>query len=233
MSQHEPGMNAWVDRAKVTLKTNFFTGLLVLIPPSISLFLLYSIWGWIDAQVVSMLPADLAHSLPVRLLGFVLGLFAPVCVVILAGAAAQTYFGARFKDYYEYVLVRVPIVGRVFTWVRQIAEMIFTDKREVFTRVALVEYPRKGLWTLAFLSSPATEEIKRKSGDDLVSIFVPTTPNPTSGFLLMIPAREVVLLDMGPEEALKIILSGGIISPEKPLANEKPVATEESSAVAR
>lgn len=202
------------ERAGSAMRGAFFTGLLVLIPPSISLFLLYTVWGWIDAKVVAMLPPDLARSTAVRFAGFLLGVLVPVTLVMLAGAAAQTYFGARFKLFYETLLVRVPIVGRIFSWVRQIAEMIFTDKREVFTKVALIEYPRKGLWTLAFVSSPASEEIRQKSGAALVSLFVPTTPNPTSGFLIMIPAREAVLLDMGPEEALKIILSGGIISPE-------------------
>jgi uncharacterized membrane protein len=210
----EPAGNSFGERAGTALRGAFFTGLLVLIPPSISLFLLYTVWGWIDAKVVAMLPPELAHSTPVRIAGFAMGILVPVSLVMLAGAAAQTYFGAQFKLFYERMLARVPIIGRIFQWVRQIAEMIFTDKREVFTKVALIEYPRKGLWTLAFVSSPASEEIRRKSGDELVSLFVPTTPNPTSGFLIMIPAREVVLLDIGPEEALKIILSGGIISPD-------------------
>lgn len=203
-----------MERAGSWLRTTFFTGLLVLIPPSISLLVLYWIWGWIDALVIGLLPADSASSLPVRLAGSVIGILAVVALVVLAGAAAQTFIGSRARRFYERLLVKLPIVGRVFTWIRQIAEMVFTDKREVFSKVALVEYPRKGLWTLAFLSSPASEEIRRRSQDELVSLFVPTTPNPTSGFLIMIPARDLIVLDMAPEEALKVILSGGIISPE-------------------
>jgi uncharacterized membrane protein len=187
MSDSTPESDGFLERAGSWLRASFFTGLLVLIPPSISVFLLYAIWDWIDAQVKSLLPPGAYSSVPVRIAGFLLGILVPAALVIVAGAAAQTYFGVRARRFYEKLLVRVPIVGRVFTWIRQIAEMIFTDKREVFTRVALIEYPRKGLWTLAFLSSPAAEEIRVKTQHELVSIFVPTTPNPTSGFLLMIP----------------------------------------------
>jgi uncharacterized membrane protein len=203
-----------LERAYRASRTFFFTGLLVVIPPTISLFILFKVWEWLDDSVVGLLPPSAASSMWARLLASLVGILMPVVCVMLAGAAAHTYIGARIQSFYEKLIVRVPILGRVFTWIRQLSRMVFTEKREVFTRVALVEYPRKGLWTLAFLSSPASDEIKRKSASDLVSIFVPTTPNPTSGFLLMIPAGDVILLDLGPEEALKIILSGGIISPE-------------------
>lgn len=212
--EHDHENDTPVERAASWLRTNFFTGLLVLIPPSISFLVLYWIWGFVDGLVVSALPPGAVTSLPVRLAGSVFGILAVVSLVVLAGAAAQTFIGSRARRFYERLLVKLPIVGRVFTWIRQIAEMVFTDKREVFSKVALVEYPRKGLWTLAFLSSPASEEIRRRSQDDLVSLFVPTTPNPTSGFLIMIPSKDLIVLDLAPEEALKIILSGGIISPE-------------------
>ncbi|MBI4862067.1 MAG: DUF502 domain-containing protein [Candidatus Riflebacteria bacterium] len=192
----------------------FFTGMLVVIPPGITLYLLYVIWGWLDGLVASLLPPSLFDDVAVRIAGSLVGIVVPVLTITLAGAAAQTYIGAGLQRFYENLITRVPVLGRVFTWLRQISEMIFTDKRQVFNKVALIEYPRKGLWTLAFVSSPASREIVAKSGGELTSIFVPTTPNPTSGFLLMVPSSELVLMDMGPEDALKIILSGGIISPD-------------------
>lgn len=202
-----------LDRANSWMRSAFFTGLLVIIPPAFSLLVLYWLWGWVDAAVRMGLPASLEGSLAARLAAAVTGVLVVGGLVVLAGAAAQTFIGSRARRFYERLLVKLPIVGRVFTWIRQIAEMVFTDKREVFSKVALVEYPRKGLWTLAFLSSPATAEIRARAQDELVSLFVPTTPNPTSGFLIMVPARDLIVLELSPEEALKIILSGGIISP--------------------
>ena len=202
-----------IDRANSWLRTAFFTGLLVIIPPAISLLVLYWLWGRVDALVIWALPSGASESLPVRLAGSCVGVLTVVGLVVLAGAAAQTFIGSRARRFYERLLVKLPLVGRVFTWIRQIAEMVLTDKREVFSKVVLVEYPRKGLWTLAFLSSPATAEIRAKAQEELVSLFVPTTPNPTSGFLIMVSARDLIVLDLPPEEALKIILSGGIINP--------------------
>lgn len=203
----------FLERANSWLRAAFFTGLLVIIPPAFSLLVLYWMWGFVDALVIWALPSSLSQSLLVRLGGSAFGILAVLSLVVLAGAAAQTFIGSRARRFYERLLVKLPLVGRVFTWIQQISEMVFTDKREVFSKVALVEYPRKGLWTLAFLSSPASDEMRRKSQHELVSLFVPTTPNPTSGFLIMIPVSELILLDLAPEEALKIILSGGIISP--------------------
>ena len=210
----DPQGTGFFDRAGSWLRSSFFTGLLVLIPPTISLWVLYAIWGKIDDIVKSALPLDIAGSLPVRLVGSAIGILSVLGTVVLAGAAAHTFIGSRARMFYEHMLVKVPLIGRIFTWIRQISEMIFTDKREVFKKVALVEYPRKGMWTLAFLSSNASDEIRAKSASELVSLFVPTTPNPTSGFLVMLPAGEVIVLDLTPEDALKIILSGGIISPD-------------------
>lgn len=202
-----------LDRANSWLRASFFTGLLVIIPPAFSLLVLYWLWGWVDAAVRMGLPASLEGSLAARLAASVTGILVVGGLVVLAGAAAQTFIGSRARRFYERLLQKLPIVGRVFTWIRQIAEMVFTDKREVFSRVALIEYPRPGLWTLAFLSSPATAEIRARARADLVSVFVPTTPNPTSGFLIMVPAKDLIVLELSPEEALKIVLSGGIISP--------------------
>jgi len=193
----------------------FFTGLLVVFPPGITLYFLFLVFNWIDESVARHLPEAIADSVAVRVLASTIAVLIPVLTIILAGMAAETYVGTRLRVFYESLITRLPVLGRVFTWIRQISEMVLTNRREVFTRVALVEYPRKGIWTMAFLSSPAAQEICDKTKAELVSVYVPTTPNPTSGYHLMLPENELILLDLPPEEALRIVLSCGIIVPER------------------
>jgi len=142
-----------------------------------------------------------------------LGLVLALLVLVATGALAANFLGRRLVAAWEAVLRRVPVVRSVYGAVKQVAETLFSARGQSFRKVLLVEYPRRGCWTLAFLTGDAAPEVERRTGEPMVSVFVPTTPNPTSGFFLMVPRREVVELEMSVDEGLRLLLSMGVVAP--------------------
>jgi len=191
------------------LRRSFLTGLLVLVPSILTFWICYAAFDWVDDRLINLL-----HGLPIepyRGTGFVLGFAA----VLGIGAFANNFLGKRIVDFYEAVLHRLPLVNQLFPALRQVSGLIFREDRTAFEKVVLIEYPRKDCYVLGFLSEAAPSVLSQRAGHErLLSVFVPTTPNPTSGFLLLIPEPEVMVLDMTPEQGLKMIVSGGLIKPE-------------------
>jgi uncharacterized membrane protein len=190
------------------LRRSFLTGLLVIVPSLLSFWLCYAFFNWIDVRLLKLLrglPVE-----PMRGTGFVLGLG----LVIGIGSFANNFVGRRVVDLYEWVLHKLPVVNQLFPAIRQVAGLVFTEQRTAFEKVVLVEYPRRDSWVLGFLTAEAPGVLQQATGEEkLLSIFVPTTPNPTSGFLLMLPERDVRMLEMSPEEGVKLIISGGLLKP--------------------
>ncbi|MBI4489554.1 MAG: DUF502 domain-containing protein [Deltaproteobacteria bacterium] len=204
-------------RIQETLKRCFFAGLLVLLPLVITIWILGWIIGLMDS-VLNLLPSSLHPNsfLPYAIPG--LGVVFTLGLILLLGFLATSVVTRRLLSLWDSFLSRIPIFRGIYTSVQKLVESIF-GQEQGGRRVVLIEYPRKGIYTVGFAMGHAGGELERRGEERLVNVFVPTTPNPTAGFYLLVPEKEVVPLQMTPEDAFKLIVSGGMITPE-----EKPDA---------
>ena len=197
------------------LRAYFFTGILVTAPVSLTLYMAYRVIMWIDAGANELLPPQVKNylsSLPVTLPG--LGVVILIVSMILIGMFAAGFLGKFFLRLGEWVLHKLPFISSVYSLFKQIFETFLSSRGQAFSKVVLFEYPRKGIWILGLMSGETTGEVKSATGEDMYNIFVPTTPNPTSGFLLFVPKKDVKILNMSVEDGLKFVISGGIVSPD-------------------
>lgn len=195
------------------MKKYFITGLLVLVPLVVTLWLLSTLIEILD-QSLLILPEDWR---PQKLFGFSiagLGALLTVAVIFITGVIATNFFGQQLILLWEELLSRLPVVKSIYASVKQVSDTIFSDSGNAFRKALLIEYPRKGSWTVAFLTGQPEGDVKNHLLGEYVSVYVPTTPNPTSGFFLMIPTNEVVELDMTVDQALKYIISMGTVAPD-------------------
>lgn len=187
-------------------------GLLVWIPIGFTLFVLNLIVGLMDRTLL-LLPA--AYR-PENLLGMKipgLGILLTLVVVLLTGFLVANFIGKGLVTFWERQLNRIPLVRSIYSAAKNFAEVLFTDTGEAFKKVLLIEYPRKGVYSLCFQTSAELAEIQARTDADVICVFVPTTPNPTSGFIIMVPQAETIELDMDVESALKMIVSLGVVVP--------------------
>lgn len=202
------------------MKKYFITGLLIWIPLSITIMVLAWIVGTLD-QIVDWLPTSLQ---PRHVLGFHLpgaGLVFGVLIVFGTGLVAANVIGQKLVRYWEALLARIPVVKSLYYGVKQVSDTLFSSTGQAFRKALLVQYPRRGSWTIAFLTgTPGGDAANHLKGEH-VSVYVPTTPNPTSGFFLMMPKDEVVELDMTVDEALKYIISMGVVAPPTRVAEPR------------
>ena len=190
------------------LRTIIVAGLLVWVPLGATIFvlrLLIDLFGNLDNWMSNIL------GLPIKGIGILLALL----MLLGTGLIAANYFGRRIVDFWESLLDRIPLVRNIYSAVKRFVEVILSDSTQSFSRVLLIEYPRKGLYSLSFQTSQNLGEIQGKTGENLVCVFVPTTPNPTSGLILMVPEKDVIELDMNVEDALKMVISLGVVVPEE------------------
>lgn len=216
------------------LRASFLTGLVVIAPVGLTIWLIWSVVGWIDGIVLPMVPLayhpdrliqtyfglDPSSQINVRGIGVIIFLL----FTIIVGWLAKGIIGRSFIRFAEGLVQRTPVVRTIYSGIKQISETIFAQSERSFETACMVEYPRKGAWALGFISIPAKGEISRRPGDDtnLVGVFVPTTPNPTSGFLLFFPQKDIIELDMSVEDAAKLVISAGLVyPPERPVPVEK------------
>ena len=195
------------------MKKYFITGLLVLVPLAITFWVLSSLIQTMD-QSLLLLPEQWQ---PEQLFGFSmvgLGAILTVAVVFVTGLIATNIFGQQLILWWEAVLSRVPVVKSIYASVKQVSDTIFSDSGNAFRKALLVEFPRKGSWTIAFLTGEPGGDVSNHLQGNYVSIYVPTTPNPTGGYFLMMQRNEVVELDMSVDQALKYIISMGTAVPE-------------------
>lgn len=196
------------------MKKYLITGLLIWIPLAITIWVLQLIVGTMDHSL-DLLPPMLQ---PATLLGFKipgLGALLTLLVVIATGIFASNILGQRLVLMWERMLGRIPVVKSIYTGVKQVSDTLFSPGGQAFRKALLVQYPREGSWTIAFMTGRPGGDIAHQLKDDYVSVYVPTTPNPTSGFLLMMPRNEVIELDMSVDEALKYVISMGVVPPRK------------------
>lgn len=193
-------------------KRYIITGLLVLVPLVITLWVVKTLVGIMD-QSLLLLP----HSWrPEALLGYAvpgIGALLTVLIVLVTGMIATNFFGRRIILFWEGLLARVPVVKSIYYSVKQVSDTLFSDSGQAFRKALLVQYPRAGCWTIAFQTGSPSGDVARHLPGEHISVYVPTTPNPTSGFFLMMPVDEVVELDMSVDDALKYIISMGVVAP--------------------
>lgn len=205
------------------LKKWFMAGLLVLIPILVSIYSLVFLFNFLDGILQPILKPILgAYLLP----GFSMTIM--LLLILGVGALVSNAVGNQVFGYVENVLMQVPIVRAVYDSVKQACSTFLMADTE-FKSVVLIEYPRRGSYVPAFVTSPATEEIQQKTSDDVVNVFVPTSPNPTSGFLLLLPKDEIIKLDMSVEDGLKLIVSGGFFTPRNSTSKEPKADDSEAS----
>ena len=196
------------------IKAYFFTGILVTAPVSMTFYLAYKLISWIDVSVNRLIPPEFRpdNYLPYSIPG--LGLVLLIVALILIGMFAAGFLGKFFLSLGEWIVYKMPLISSVYSLLKQVFQTFLSNKNNAFSKVVLLEYPRKGIWILGFVSSETQGEVKDKLGREMLNIFIPTTPNPTSGFLIFVPKEDTVSLDMSVEEGIKFVISGGLVSPE-------------------
>ena len=213
-------------RFKQDLKNDLIAGLLVVIPLATTIWLTITIASWVInflTKVPKQInPFDGLNPILVNLLNFLVGLAVPLLSILLIGLMARNIAGRWLLDFGERLLQAIPLAGSVYKTLKQLLETILKSN-DKFRRVILVEYPRRGIWALGFVTNTVSAEIESHLQGTMISIFVPTTPNPTTGWYAIVPENEVITLSMSVEDAFKVIISGGIVNPTVsipvPLAN--------------
>ncbi len=188
-------------------------GLLVWLPLAVTILLVRFLFDLVDQTLLLLPPA----VQPDRVLGFHLpgvGAVLALVVLLLTGVIATNLFGRNLVKLWEEFLSHIPVVRAIYSTAKQLTETFFGSSATSFRKVLMVQYPRPGMWTLAFLTGEGVHEANERTGRDLVHVFVPTTPNPTSGIFLMVPRTETIALDMSVDVGIKLILSAGAVGPD-------------------
>ena len=219
------------------LRTSFLTGIVVIAPVALTLWLIWSVIGWFDGFVLPFVPDTyrpekiintiFGYDLKLNIRG--VGVVVFLVFATLVGWLAKGLIGRSFIKYAENLVDRMPVVRSFYSGIKQIAETVFAQQERSFEKACMIEYPRKGIWAIGFISTTAKGEIAElnSSKGPMVSVFVPTTPNPTSGFLLFFPKTDIIELDMSIEDAAKLVISAGLVYP--PTKKKSPKSTIEKS----
>jgi len=199
------------------LRASFLTGIVVIAPVGLTIWLLWSATGWVDGVVLPLVPETIQ---PEKYIGINLrgvGLIIFLLFTIIVGWIAKGLIGRSLINFAEGLVDRMPVVRTIYSGIKQISETVFAQSERSFERACMIEYPRKGIWAIGFISTTAKGEVAEQvqTTGDLVSVFVPTTPNPTSGFLLYFPQEDVIELDMSVEDAAKLVISAGLVYPNR------------------
>ena len=201
-------------RLKTSLRKYFFTGLLVIVPISVTG---YAIWFLLKAMdaILKYVPARYLPEtyLHIHIPG--LGLILVVFLVFAVGLLTRNFVGRKMVHLGEKIVDRIPLARIIYVGVKQLLEALFFQKTKAFDKAALIEYPRRGIYAICFITGESKGEVQCKTNKNMINVFVPTTPNPTSGFYILIPENELIILNMSVEDAFKLIVSGGIVSPNE------------------
>lgn len=199
------------------LQRHFITGLVVITPIALSIYIFWKIFVIFDNWMAGFLEFFFVRVLGIenyyyRIPG--LGILVLILLTILIGILTRLYIGRKLIDLGNWIVGKIPFFNTIYLTLKQITEALFSDRGEVFRKAVLLEYPRRGIYSIAFMTQDTRGEVQSRIEDDLISVFLPTTPNPTSGFLLFVPKKDVKELNMSIEEALKLVISGGAVNPE-------------------
>ena len=195
------------------LRKYIITGLLIWVPLGITIFVIRVLVNLMDHTIVLLPPA----WRPEALFGFNvpgLGIVISAMVIFITGFFLTNFAGRRIIRLWENFLDRIPLVRSIYSSVKQVTSTVLSSDNNTFNEVLLIQYPREGLWTLCFKTSDSPKSFNETAGEELITVFVPTTPNPTSGFILFVPKSEVRKMDIDVEDALKLVMSLGVVTPE-------------------
>jgi uncharacterized membrane protein len=197
------------------LRASFLTGIVVIAPVALTVWLVWTLMGWVDSVVLPLIPFSLRpeHYIGINLRG--VGVIIFLVFTIVVGWIAKGLIGKSLILFGESLVNRMPVVRSIYSGLKQIAETVFAQSERSFEKACLIQYPRKDIWAIGFISTSAKGEVnaRAETGSDMVSVFVPTTPNPTSGFLLFFPKEDVIELEMSVEDAAKLVISAGLVYP--------------------
>jgi uncharacterized membrane protein len=206
--------------AKTRIRNIFFAGILITVPLGLSVFILRFLFTWIDnlfSPSITALLIKFGH-IPLnpgyRIPG--IGVGSTIVLIFLVGLFTRNIIGRNVVRLYEAVLIRIPIFKNIYVGAKQVIETIGSSSAKSFNKVVMLEYPRKDIYALAFITSESRGEAKRMVGKEMTNIFLPTTPNPTSGFFLLVPEKDIIELEMSVEDGIKMIISGGLVTPPDP-----------------
>lgn len=198
------------------LRNYFLTGLLVAGPAAITVYITWSLISWVDSWVKPYLPSayNPDNYLPFSIPGY--GLIVALFVITLIGFLTANIVGRTLFGWSEHMLQRMPVVRNIYRGLKQIFSSVLAERGTSFQKAVLLQFPREGIWTIGLVAAPTRGEVARRlpEGDDLLTVYVPTTPNPTGGYLLFVRSSEVILLDMSVEDAAKLVISFGLVTAE-------------------
>ncbi len=199
------------------LRNYFLTGFIVVAPLTITIYLIWTFVEWVDGWIIPYIPAvyNPETYLPFEMPGF--GLVMAIIIITLIGFMTASFVGRSIVNMGERFLNRMPLVRNIYSGLKQIFQTVLSGQKGSFTKVGVLEYPRRGLFAIVFIATDTKGEVDQRlkeKGKDTVSVFLPTTPNPTSGFLLFVPKDDITILDMSVEEAAKLVISAGLVAPE-------------------
>jgi len=198
-----------------SLRANFLTGMIVVAPVFLTFYLIWWFVGLIDSWVLPLVPEAYQPQpyLGINVAGY--GVIIFLVFTIFVGAVAKGFIGRSLLNRAEKIVDRMPVVRSIYNGLKQIVETILSQSNSSFEKACLVEYPRRGIWAVAFVSTETKGEVldKLPLEEQFLSVFLPTTPNPTSGFLLFVPRSDVIILDLDVETAAKLVISAGLVSP--------------------
>lgn len=193
----------------IKIRGYFLAGILVTAPISITIFVTWAFLRFVDTHVTGLFPTQFFPQTTIPGIGLIIA----VLFFILVGWFAKNFFGRLVIQVSDYVMHRMPVIRTIYGALKQITETIMASQSQAFREVVMFEYPRHGMWVMGFVTGVTKGEVQRLTSTEVVNVFLPTTPNPTSGFLLFIPRKDLTFMDMTVEEAVKMIVSGGIITP--------------------
>lgn len=219
---HRPGMSL-----SQRLRAYLFAGVLVTAPIFITFYLAWLFVTFVDSKINPLIPAKYNPEsyLPFAVPG--LGLVILIIGLMLVGALTAGFFGRLWMRFSERILSQMPVIRNVYSAVKQILETVLAQQSNAFREAVLIEYPRRGMWAIGFLTGKTKGEVQNLTEEECINVFLPTTPNPTSGFLLFVPKKDLVPLSMTVEDAIKMVISGGIVTPP----DERPEAQRNTPVV--
>ncbi|MCX5687543.1 MAG: DUF502 domain-containing protein [Candidatus Omnitrophica bacterium] len=205
------------------IKSNFFTGLLIVIPGALTLWVLYFIVSKLNflllEPVMKIFQIWLPDKASVEFFTKIAIFFILLALLTLTGFAAKIILFRNIFGFGESVLYKVPMISTVYKGLKEMSSAFLSGQKSIFKKVVLVEYPKNGVYAIGFVTSEARGEIQEKTRENVINVFVPTTPNPTSGMLVLVPQKDVILLDMSVSDGMKMIISGGAVTPKTEYGN--------------
>ena len=192
------------------LKKYFFTGLLILVPLAITLWVLNLVVTTMDRTLL-LLPASVRNTAPFNIPG--MGVILTLAIVLAVGILGRNFIGRRLLVWWEALVARIPIVSAIYSSVKQVSDTLFSPSGQAFRKAVLVEFPRRGAWTVGFVVGSPGASLQQPLTGEHATVYVPTAPNPTSGYILILPLEQIVDLDISVDEALKFVVSMGVVAP--------------------